>query len=182
MTEFMDAMGNAGNIIAVAVVFLLCIAGVLLSCISISGTWLILLASLLLSFVRDSPFPGVWTVVFFVIICGGVELMEAVAGWMGIQKRGGSKQAGLFAMLGGLIGLFVGGLIPIPVLGSLAGMMVGSFAFAYIVERKRLEKAEDAANIAWGAVISRIMIILLKVCTTMGMIAYLITGILLTRQ
>lgn len=181
MNELIDTLSGAWNIIAVSFIFLLCVGGIFLSCISFSGTWLVLLSAILLAIIPETAFPGIWTIVFFIIICIGVEIMDFMAGWMGVQRRGGSRQAGVFAMLGGVLGLFLGSFIPIPILGSLIGMMVGSFVLAYIVERKRLEKTQAAANIAWGAVISRIIIILLKVCVTLGMTVYLVIGFFLSR-
>ena len=50
-----------------------------------------------------------------------------------------------------------------------AGMLVGSFACAFAVERYRLKHSGQAARIAWGAVIARLLVILLKVAATLGM-------------
>jgi uncharacterized protein YqgC (DUF456 family) len=171
-------MQGAGLWLAYIVVGLLCLAGLALSCVSLSGTWLVVAASILAALVRSDPFPGIWTVVLFAAAAGAVEGVEAVAGAWGVKRRGGSNLAGLAAMLGGFAGLLVGGLIPIPVVGSLLGMLVCSFALAYVVERRRL-RAERAADIAWGAVTARVLVILLKVVVTLGLTAILCFGMIL---
>jgi uncharacterized protein YqgC (DUF456 family) len=67
----------------------------------------------------------------------------------------------------------LGSLIPVPLVGSLSGMLVGSFVCVYAVERRRLPEG-GAAGIAWGTVIARVAVLLLKVTVTLGMIAALI--------
>jgi len=73
-------------------------------------------------------------------------------------------------------GMVLGTFIPPPLLGSLLGMLAGSFLLAYLVERRRLEKG-DAAHIALGAVVSRILILLLKVVTTLVMVVFLLAAV-----
>ena len=100
---------------------LLCLAGVILSCLTISGTWLVSAAALLAMFLPIDTPPGIWTVIIFLVISGLVEAVEALAGAWGVTKRGGSRLAGAAALVGGLVGLVVGALIPPAILGSLAG-------------------------------------------------------------
>jgi hypothetical protein len=61
--------------------------------------------------------------------------------------------------------------------GSLVGMLIGSFALAYAVERRRLNDGPQAAHIARGAVLARLLMIFLKVAVTLGMSAWLWIGI-----
>ncbi|MFC1672476.1 DUF456 domain-containing protein [Planctomycetota bacterium] len=157
----------------------LCLAGVVLSCVSLSGTWLVVAATVLIALVREAPFPGILTIVIFVIISGLTEVAEFVAGAYGVTRLGGSKLAGLAAVGGGILGLFVGTFIPIPIIGNLIGMLAGSFALAYLVERNNMKKAQDAATIAAGAVIARILMIFVKTFVTLGMASYLFIRIAL---
>ncbi len=164
-----------------ALVALLCAAGALLSCLSISGTWLVVLATVIAAFLGGEAFPGFWTPMIMVALAGGVELCEFFASAWGIQKRGGSAWAGLAALVGGIAGLILGTFIPIPLVGNLIGMLAGSFACAYAVERYRLEHHGQAAHIATGAVIARLLILLLKIGVTLGMIAWLAVGLIAGR-
>jgi uncharacterized protein YqgC (DUF456 family) len=177
MSTIMQFAGPLGVTLAYAAIILLCLAGIVLSCISFSGTWLVLAGTVMAAFIPPSDFPGWWTVGIFAVISVVVEIVEAVAAAFGVKRRGGSALAGWAALAGGLIGIVVGS--PIPIIGSLVGMLVCSFALVYAVELHRLKKSDDAVNIATGAVIARIATVLLKVIVTLGMTAWLAGGIII---
>lgn len=177
MEMLTTCLSGLGAILGYTVVVVLCLVGVVLSCLSISGTWLVVAAAALAAFLSGAEFPGLWSVVIFAVVSLLVEVAEAVSGAWGVKKRGGSALAGLGALLGGFAGLFVGAaVIPIPIVGSLIGMVAVSFIVVYAIERYRLKHAQKAASIAWGTVIGRVLMILLKVCATLGMIAALALG------
>jgi len=181
MDTFMHVLQQVGHWVVVGLIWALCLAGVGLSGLSISGTWLVTAAALLAFFVKTGPFPGIWTLILFVLISAAVEGVEAVAGAWGVTRRGGSRLAGLAAVIGGILGLFIGGVIPIPLVGSLIGMTVCSFGLVYLVEHRRLRKSNEAAGIAWGAVIARVLVIIVKVGVTIGMAVALLAGSILFR-
>ena len=162
--------------LSMALVVLLCVAGVVLSCLGISGTWLVVAGAIIAAVIRKGVFPGLWTIIIFIVLAGLIEVVEAVAGAWGVKKRGGSTLAGFVAVAGGLIGLVLGTFIPVPVLGSLLGMLAGSFGLVFAVEQYRLKKAGQAASIAWGTVLARVFVILLKVTVTLGMSSSLLVG------
>ena len=166
------------DVLGYTLVALLCLAGAVLSCLSLSGTWLVILAAIFAAFLSGDRFPGFWTPTIMIGIAVLVEGCEFMAVAWGIQKRGGSGWAGLAALAGGIAGLFLGTFIPVPLLGNLIGMLGGSFACAYAVERHRLQSHDRAAHIAFGAVIARLLILMLKVVVTLAMIAWLVTGLL----
>lgn len=158
---------------------LLCLMGFFLSCLSLSGTWLVLAATGLLAWFHGPEFPGIGTLVVFIVLCIAVEIVEAMAGAWGVQKRGGSKAAGWAALGGGFLGMLLGGFIPVPIVGNLIGMMAGSFGCAFWVEHARIKKTNHAAHVAFGAVLARIGVIFLKVGITLAMIFTLIIGLAL---
>jgi len=160
-------------------VWLLCLAGLFISCLGISGTWLVVAGTLIAAWIRPDGFPGLWTVAVFAVLSGLVELAEALSGLWGVRRRGGSKLAGFMAVLGGLGGLLLGSLVPVPVLGSLLGMVAGSFGLVFAVEAYRLKHTQKAARIAWGAVVAHVLVILLKVLMTLGLAAWLLVGVIL---
>lgn len=156
---------------------LLCFIGFIISCLSLSGTWLVLVAAGLVSWIRWPNFPGLGTLIVFLLLCIGVEVIEAFAGAWGVQKRGGSKAAGIAALFGGFAGIFLGGFIPIPVIGNLLGMLIGSFGCAFLVEHHRMKKMDHALHVATGAVVARLGVIFLKVGITVLMTIALAVGI-----
>jgi len=58
------------------------------------------------------------------------------------------------------------------------GMLLGGFAFVFLVEWKRLKKGNSAAHIAWGSVFARIAVVFLKVFASVGLSAHLLYGML----
>ncbi len=154
------------------------LAGLGLSCLSLSGTWLVVLGTVLAAFLSGAGFPGWGTVLGFIVLAGLVEVGEFFSSVWGVKKRGGSNWAGFAALAGGILGLFLGAFIPIPLVGSLIGMMLGSFSLVYLVEKQRLKKDAPAVHIAFGAVVARVLVVLLKVGATLGMLAFLGFGLL----
>ncbi|MFH0953831.1 MAG: DUF456 family protein [Verrucomicrobiota bacterium] len=174
LITFLQGIVSGVGYVAVA---MMCLVALLLSCLSISGTWLVLAAALLAAIVGGAGFPGLGTILLFIYIAVFVEVAEYVASVWGVRKRGGSGWAGVAALAGGVLGLYLGSVIPVPVFGNLLGMMLGSFGLVYAVERMRLKKSEPAVHIAWGAVMARVAVALIKVAATLGMIAWLWIGI-----
>ena len=161
---------------------LLCFTGFMLSCLSLSGTWAVLAAAGLLAWLGQADYPGLGTLIVFLLICIGVEAAEAFAASWGVKRRGGSRAAGWAALGGGFLGLLLGGIfIPLPVIGGLLGMAAGSFGCAFIVERHSIRKTSHAAHVATGAVLARLGVIFLKVGVTLAMIITLAAGCLITR-
>ncbi|MDF7800762.1 DUF456 domain-containing protein [Pontiellaceae bacterium B1224] len=172
-----QALGTFG---IYSVAALLCFVGFILSCLSLSGTWVVLAATGLVAWSKWPEFPGLGTLVIFLLLCIAVEVIEALAGAWGVQKRGGSKAAGWAALLGGFIGMFLGTFIPVPIIGTLLGMLLGSFGLAFLVEHARMKKAEHALHVATGAVIARLAVIFLKVGVTIIMSFALAIGLAVT--
>ncbi|MEI6892676.1 MAG: DUF456 domain-containing protein [Pontiella sp.] len=156
---------------------LLCLLGFVMSCLSFSGTWLVLAATGIIAWARWPEFPNLGTLALFVVLCIGVEVVETIAGAWGVQKRGGTKATGVAAMIGGFIGMILGGFIPIPIIGNLMGMLAGSFALAFLVEHARMKKADHALHVATGAVLARLAVIFLKVGVTLILIIILAVGV-----
>ena len=173
----LDVLQQVGIGLGFVLVALVCVAGVILSCVSLSGTWLVTLAALGAMFLSSSGFPDWWTIGTFLVLSGMVEGVEAVASSWGVVRRGGSRWAGWAALGGGLAGMILGAGIPIPLVGSLLGMLLGSFGLTYLVEWRRLKRTEPAAHIAMGAVVGRVLVILVKVVVTLGMMTYLLVGL-----
>jgi uncharacterized protein YqgC (DUF456 family) len=175
MVEVMHTLG-AG--LVWAAVILLCLAGVVMSVLTLSGTWCVVGAAALAGIALPASFPGIRTVLVFALVSGLVEGFEALAGTWGVLRRGGSKAAGVLAAVGGLAGFLLGGLLPVPLVGNLVGMLVVGFLLVYAWERRRLRQASGAASIAWGSVLGRLAVMCVKVAATVAMGAVLIVGML----
>lgn len=175
-----DVLVHVLKYAAVAVSGLLCLAGIALSVLSISGTWVVLGVAALLGVALGRPFPGVGTFVVFLLLCIAVEVVEALAAAWGVRARGGSRLAGTMAVVGGFIGLGMGAFVPVPIIAPLLGMLLGSFLGAFLLESSRQRRHDHAAHVAWGTVLARVAVILVKVAVTVGMVAYLAIGLMLS--
>jgi uncharacterized protein YqgC (DUF456 family) len=157
------------------VITLACLVGLLLSALSLSGTWCVLLAAVL-AWWRLPEAIGPATLIVFALVCIAVELLEALAAFAGVQKRGGSRPGGVAAILGGLFGAVIGSVL-FPILGTIAGMLLGSFAGAFLVEYRRLKRGSHASHIAFGAVWARLGVMMLKTVLTLGMSLWLLINL-----
>lgn len=110
-----------------------------LTVLGMPGNWLMVAAVAVYALLvpGDSAVAIGWGVVIAMLIMAGLgELLEFLAGALGVAKAGGSRRGAVMALAGGLlgalIGMFVG--LPIPVVGSLVaaillagmGAMVGA--------------------------------------------------------
>jgi len=109
------------------------VLGWLLNLISLPGNWINVGATVLYALlVPSSGRLGIgWFVIIMILglaILG--EVIEFTAGAAGAKKAGGSRRGAWLALAGGvagaLVGVFAGGLIPIPIVGS----MIGALLFA----------------------------------------------------
>jgi uncharacterized protein len=170
----------SGVFLAWTTCVLFCLGGLFLSALSISGTWLVLAGAAGAALLTGpEQFPGWPTLIGIFAVCAGVDSVEWFAASWGVRRRGGSTAAGWMALLGSVGGMILGSvLIPVPLVGGLIGMMAGSFALVYWVEKRRLQQVEHAAHIATGAVLAGMSVLLLKVVATAGLILWLAAGLL----
>jgi len=173
-----SGLSHTGLFLAWAFCICLCLGGLLLSALSISGTWLVLAATVISALLTGAgQFPGWITLTGFLLICISVELFEWSAASWGVRRRGGSTAAGWMALLGSIGGMILGNML-FPIIGGLLGMMIGSFTLVYWVEKRRLQHVEHASHIATGAVLASMSVLLVKVLATMTLIVWLLAGLL----
>jgi uncharacterized protein len=151
--------------------FLGCVAGLVLNIVGLPGIWLMVLCGI--GFVWATT-PGVyagWTPVFIVAGIGLLaELAEFVAGAAGAKTAGGTKRGMAGAILGGLLGAILFSiLIPIPLLGTILGAIVGAGLGAFLIEWGWVgTESGQATTIAYGAAKGRVVGMILK--TVFGLI------------
>ena len=173
-----QGLAHMGVFLAWTGCVLLCLGGLVLAVFSISGTWLVGIAALLAAALTGpDQFPAWPALLGMFSVCAVVDIIEWFAASWGVRRRGGSAAAGWMALLGSLGGAILGGMV-VPVLGSLVGMMAGSFALVYWIEMRRLKQSDHAAHIATGAVLAGMSMLLLKVVATAGLILWLAAGLL----
>jgi len=163
---------------ALIIVILFGIVAIVLSVIGISGTWVVIASMIIFKILEQSVFPSWWLILFFTGVAGFVELIEFISGKLGVKKYGGSKKAETAGLISGIIGgLFGGFLVPIPIVGSLIGMLIISFIGVYYFEYKEIRDRSKAAYVAWGSVVGRVFVVVLKLFTTLVMFVWTLIGI-----
>lgn len=130
-----------------------CIAGLLLIPLGLPGLWLMVLAIAVSAWLTGFKAIGLATIG---VVLGLAILGEVIEWWVGFrltQTYGGSRRSAWGAVLGGLVGAFVG--LPIPVIGSVVAGFVGAFAGAMLFEYSKTRGTNVAVRAGWGAVIGR---------------------------
>lgn len=163
--------------VAATVIALFALLGVLLTAITLPGTWLMLLVALACKLVVPESIGWWW-----LAAAGGLavigEIVEFLASAAG-AKVGGAGRAGAWgALLGGLGGAILGTvLIPVPVLNTIAGGVVGAGVLATVLERSRGKKSwRDSSRAGAGAAAGKFVSTLLKAAVAGVMAVVLMAG------
>ena len=132
---------------------------VFLTLLSLPGTWLMVLATVLLAWWQwDIRMFSPWTLGIVVALAVAGEVLEFLASAVGVRKAGGTRRGSLGALLGSIVGAIIGTLaIPIPVIGSLVGTCGGAFAGAWLLEITSGRTAAESVRSGLGGGAGRVM-------------------------
>ena len=131
------------------------VVGLILIPFGLPGTWLMVGAALLYSYLVPNGPIGLTTLIITGLLALVAEVIEFMLGGRYARKYGGSRRAAWGAILGGIVGAIVG--VPIPLIGSVIGAFAGSFAGAWIAERSRGSASGAATKVATGALVGRVV-------------------------
>lgn len=149
-----------------ATLLLLQLAGLALAVLGLPGLWL--MVGTVAVFAWWTGFGGYagWPVIGTLLaLATAAEVVEFVAGAAGSAKAGGSKRGMAGAVVGGLVGAIAfTPLIPIPVVGTIAGACIGSFAGAFLVELGIWRDVGHSTKVGVGAATGRLIGIIVKLC------------------
>lgn len=138
------------------------LAGVVLTLLTLPGTWLIVLAALLVKLWQPLMLP--WWVIG---TAGGLavlgEIVEFGASAVGAAKGGASKRGAAGAVVGSLLGALIGSLVPPFPLGTIAGGVLGAGIGTLVVEKGVVLRSwKDAVRSGGGAAAGRLAATLAK--------------------
>ncbi len=149
------------------------LAGWLLAVFQLPGTWFILAATTAYDWHFDwdrITWPALAVMALLAVVA---EVADLLAGMKGAQKAGASRAASWGALVGGIGGMLAfTPLIPIPILGSILGGLLGCFGGAFVVERYFHGDTGKSAKVGFGAAVGRLVGLLIKLMT-----AIVISGI-----
>ena len=151
--------------------------GWVLTLLGMPGNWLMVAAVIgyVLLVPESSPADIGWQVALGLVVLAVLgELLEFLAGALGVAKAGGSRRGAVLALVGslagGIVGLFAG--LPIPVVGPMVGAVLlagaGAFAGAVLGEQWKGRSLDDSWRVGWAAFWGRLLGTVAK--TTIGAI------------
>lgn len=180
-------------VVMIVIASILVLAGWVLSLAGISGTWVVLVATVGFDVIHDWSWDFIISTIIFALLCALVEVIEFVAGLLGAKAFGGSRSSQVGAFLGtlggGLIGSFV---IPIPIVGTIIGVVAGGFAGALIGEMRHQRELEHhgegngtkdgmkkGIKAGVGAMIARVFTIALKAALSTLMVVWFVVVVVM---
>ncbi len=144
-------------------------AGAVFVVLALPGIWLMVAISGLCMWWQPAIIS--WKAVLTLAILAAIaEVVEFLASAVGSKKLGGSKRGALGSIVGTMVGALGGTfLIPIPVLGTIAGGIIGAGLGALVVERAIVQQTwKDSAKSGGGAAAGRAASIFIKLGLTIG--------------
>ena len=148
--------------LALALLFAVLLAGLLLVPLGLPGLWVMLAATFGYWLAVPGGSVGVITVIVVATLVIAAEVVEFTVAGRYARQYGGSRRASWGAILGGLVGAVVG--VPVPVVGSMVGAFAGAFAGALTAELTvPRERRGIPVQVAKGALIGRAVAAALKV-------------------
>lgn len=148
------------------------VCGVILASFTLPGLWLMLAGAAVYAWLTHGYYLGIKTLIALLILATAAEIVEIFLGGAGAKKAGAS----FWGIIGGLIGAIVGGicltgLIPIPILGTIIGICLGSFLGAFTVELVLGQPLVQSVQVGLGAAKGRFTGIVGKVIFGCAMFA-----------
>ncbi len=154
------------NVLAAILLAVVVAVGWLSQLVGLPGNWIIVAAAAGYAWLMPSDGRldlGWETVIALVALAVIGEIVEFVAGALGVTKAGGSRRGAVLALvgsvIGGIVGVFVG--VPIPVIGSLAAALifggVGALVGAFVGESWKGRDFATSLTIGHAAFVGRIL-------------------------
>jgi len=149
--------------------------------IGLPGTWVIVVEALVYALITgfDGAI-GWWDLILLLALAGGGEIFELLITARGAEKAGGSTAAGVWAIVGGIVGAIALNWF-VPVLGALVGAFLGVFAGAFLSAWADERDFGKAVAVGAGAFRGRLGAVLVKEAVGVAMAAVIVWNIVGSR-
>jgi uncharacterized protein YqgC (DUF456 family) len=142
--------------------------------VTLPGLWLMAALAGVYTLATGERYIGWHTLIVLVLLALLGEIMELFMSGASARKVGGSRRAMLGGVIGGISGGIVFTFVPIPVVGTLLGICVGTFVGAAGTELMGGGDAGHSFRVGVGATKGRLLGILAKVITGLLMLLIII--------
>lgn len=159
---------------AATILTVVSLAGIVLTLLTLPGTWLIVLGGLLIKLWQPELLSW-WVIGVAIGLAALAEVVEFGASALGAAKGGASKRGALGAVVGSLVGAIVGSFFPLFPISTIAGGVVGAGLGTFLVEKGVVARTwGQAVRSGGGAAAGRLVATLTKTAIACA-IAVLIT-------
>jgi uncharacterized protein len=154
--------------------FVLMLASLIAIVIGLPGLWVIMAEAIVFALVTDfARGIGWWDLIALLVMAGAAELFEFLITMRGAEKSGGSRAAGWWAIVGGILGAMAFNWV-VPVLGALVGAFIGVFVGAFLSAYYQENDFEKAMKVGAGAFRGRMGAVLVKEAFGVAMAAMIV--------
>lgn len=155
--------------VALILLGIACLLGLLLTALQMPGIWLIVAAAA--GYGWHEQFRQ-FTPAFVGLLAGlavAAELCDFLPSLMLARRAGASSRAAWFGLIGGIVGMFALSL-PLPIIGTVAGGVIGCFAGAVIGELSLHDNVDRAARVGFAAAVGRVVGLVAKLSVAVVMV------------
>lgn len=151
------------HIVAGIILLFSTLCGTGLTLMTLPGVWLIVASGLGCRLWQPDLF-SIWTFGIAIGLAVLAEIAELLSSAAGTSKAGGGKAAAASSVVGAIVGAIAGTfLIPIPIIGTIAGGVIGAGLAAMLAERRLGGKAwSESAKVGGGAAAGRLVATVIK--------------------
>ena len=169
------------DVLTIAVLLLSCTLGLLMTAVRLPGTWLIVLTAVGYGWFTGWERVSGVTVILLAAAATVGEIVEFVASMVTAKRAGASRQAAWGGLIGGFAGMILFS-IPVPILGTLVGAILGCFVGAAVTEFIVRRKVGQGTKVGLFAAIGFVLGTATKTAVALGMAGLLLTSVMCSRS
>lgn len=169
------------DVLTIVVLLLSCTLGLIMTAVRLPGTWLIVLTAVGYGWFTEWERVSVPTLILLAAAATVGEIVEFVASVVTATRAGASRQAAWGGLVGGMAGMILFS-IPVPILGTVVGAILGCFAGAAITEFIVRREVGQGTKVGLFAAIGFVLGTATKTAVALGMAGLLLTSVMCSRS
>ena len=144
------------SVLLLVMLSLFALAGILLSVLQLPGTWLIIACAIGYDWYHGWQSLGWQWLVGLGAVAVVAELIDSLAAVAAVRRAGASRRAAVGSLIGGFSGMILLSL-PVPILGTIAGGLLGCFLGALVGEMTVRDDLGAGARAGLFATLGRVI-------------------------